>query len=90
MPVPSPDFAAHLRLEQQHLLKADADIDEGRQRVREQERRLARLKADDHDWQQAHRLVELLRQTLNEWEQHRVLIQQRIDYLQRQLTGHDN
>jgi hypothetical protein len=90
MPVHSPDFAAHLRLEQQHLLKADTDIDEGRARIRGQEQRVARLQADGLDWQQAHRLLELLRQTLNEWEQHRVLIRQRIEYLQHQLADHDN
>lgn len=82
-----PDFAEQLRLEQQLLVKADADIDQGRRRVDEQEDRLVRLKVDGHDVRQANQLVELLKQTLSEWEQHRVLIEQRIDYLQQQVTA---
>ncbi len=89
MPISFPDLAAHLDLEQRHLQKADSDIDAGRKRVIEQENRLARLQADGHDCRQAGQLVELLKQTLSEWERHRVLIEQRLDYLQRQLANND-
>jgi hypothetical protein len=71
-----------LRLEQLLLEKADADIDEGWQRIRDQEHRVRELKADGHDTRQAERLVGLLQQTLVEWERHRTLIQQRVIYLQ--------
>ncbi|MBU6461539.1 MAG: hypothetical protein KGK01_01535 [Bradyrhizobium sp.] len=83
-----PHLAEQLLREQQLLRKADADIDEGRRRVNEQEDRLARLRIDGHDVRQANQLVELLRQTLSEWERHRVLIEQRVDYLQQQVTAH--
>jgi hypothetical protein len=89
MPVKFLDFAAQLRLEHQHLLKADADLDSGRKRLAEQEDRLARLQADGHDWRQARQLVEILKETLHEWERHRVLIEQRIDYLQCRLADRD-
>jgi hypothetical protein len=71
-----------LRVEQRLLVKADADIDEGWQRIRDQEDRVRELQAGGHDIRQAERLVGLLKQTLVEWERHRTLIQQRVIYLQ--------
>ena len=74
-----------LRDEQRLLAKADLDIEEGCQRIRKQEERVRDLKADGHDIRQAERLVELLKQTLVEWERHRTLIVQRVDFLQREV-----
>ena len=74
-----------LRVEQRLLEKADADINEGWQRVRNQEDRVRELLADGHDIRQAERLVDLLKQTLVEWERHRTLIQQRVIYLQSEI-----
>jgi len=74
-----------LRLEQRLLVKADADIEEGWQRVRNQEDRVRELQADGHDIRQAEKLVDLLKQTLVEWERHRTLIQQRVIYLQSEI-----
>ena len=71
-----------LRAEQGDLIKADTDIEDGRRRIRNQEDRVRELRACGHDSEHAERLVELLKQTLQEWERHRTLIVQRIDYLQ--------
>ncbi|MGX4806210.1 hypothetical protein [Bradyrhizobium guangdongense] len=76
-----------LHAEQRLLIKADADIDEGWQRLRNQEDRVRELRAAGHDSRQAERLVDLLRQTLVEWERHRTLIAQRVTYLQRELNS---
>jgi len=76
-----------LHAEQRLLIKADADIDEGWRRIRDQEDRVRELRAAGHDSRQAERLVDLLRQTLMEWERHRTLIVQRVDYLQRELDS---
>lgn len=72
---------AQLDAERRLLVKADQDIEEGWQRIRDQEDRLHELMAGGHDTRQAERLVGLLKQTLIEWERHRVLIAQRIEYL---------
>jgi hypothetical protein len=71
-----------LRVEQRLLEKADADIEQGSHRIRDQEDRVRELQAGGHDTRQAERLVGLLKQTLVEWERHRTLIQQRVIYLQ--------
>jgi hypothetical protein len=73
---------AQLEAEQRLLVKADRDIEEGWQRIHDQEHRVRELMAGGHDTRQAERLVDLLRQTLVEWERHRILIAQRIAYLQ--------
>ncbi|MBB4262004.1 MULTISPECIES: hypothetical protein [unclassified Bradyrhizobium] len=79
---------AQLDAEQRLLVKADKDIEEGWQRIRDQENRVRELMADGHDTRQAERLVDLLKQTLIEWERHRVLIVQRVNYLRQQVeTG---
>ncbi|WP_027551619.1 hypothetical protein [Bradyrhizobium sp. Cp5.3] len=74
-----------LNAEQRLLIKADRDIEEGRQRLRDQENRVLDLQADGHDIRQAERLVDLLKQTLTEWERHRTLIEQRVIYLRQQV-----
>ncbi|QIO33425.1 hypothetical protein [Bradyrhizobium sp. 1(2017)] len=74
-----------LNTEQRLLVKADQDIEEGWQRIRNQEDRVRELMAGGHDTRQAERLVDLLKQTLVEWERHRVLIEQRIMYLRQEV-----
>ena len=74
-----------LNAEQRLLVKADRDIEEGWQRIRDQEDRVRDLTAGGHDTRQAQRLVELLKQTVVEWERHRTLIEQRVIYLREQV-----
>ncbi|MEY9185499.1 hypothetical protein ABIG06_007052 [Bradyrhizobium sp. USDA 326] len=78
---------AQLDAEQRLLVKADQDLDEGRQRIRDQEDRVRELMTGGHDTQQAERLVSLLKQTLVEWERHRVLIAQRVAYLRQEVEA---
>jgi hypothetical protein len=75
------DPAGQLRAEKDLLIKADKDIENGWQRLRNQQHLLDDLQAGGHDSRQAERLVLLLQQTLIEWERHRVLIEERITYL---------
>ena len=77
----SADPAEQLRAEKMLLLEAERDIEAGRRRLRDQERLLLALQAAGHDSRQAERLVQLLQQTLVEWERHRVLIEERVNYL---------
>lgn len=74
-----------LRDERRLLKKADLDIEEGWQRIHRQENRVRDLQAGGYDSQQAERLVDLLKQTLVEWERHRTLIIQRVNYLQQEV-----
>ena len=76
-----------LHVEQRLLVKADADIDDGWLRIRSQEDLVRELRAGGHDTRQAERLVDLLKQTLLEWERHRTLIVQRVNYLQREVDS---
>ncbi|WP_439366923.1 hypothetical protein ACNJYD_16350 [Bradyrhizobium sp. DASA03005] len=78
---------AQLDAEQRLLVKAEHDIESGWLRVRDQEDRLLELMAGGHDTCQAERLVDLLKQTLVEWERHRILIEQRVAYLQREVNS---
>lgn len=78
---------AQLDTEQRLLVKADKDIEEGWQRIRDQEDRVRELMAGGHDTRQAQRLVDLLRQTLIEWERHRVLIEQRVAFLRQEVAA---
>lgn len=81
------DPSEQLRLEKDLLIKAEKDIEEGWRRLRNQEQLLNDLLAGGHDATQAERLVLLLQQTLTEWERHRVLIEERVHYLERQSEG---
>ncbi len=74
-----------LNAERNLLVKAERDIADGWLRLRDQEDRVRELQADGHDIRQAERLVELLKQTLLEWERHRTLIEQRVIYLRQQV-----
>ncbi len=87
MAIPLAERTAQLDAERRLLVKADQDIEEGWQRIRDQEDRLRELMAGGHDTCQAERLVSLLKQTLIEWEHHRVLIAQRIEYLRREVEA---
>ncbi|MEY9110596.1 hypothetical protein ABH999_006792 [Bradyrhizobium yuanmingense] len=78
---------AQLDAEQRLLVKAEQDIESGWQRVRDQEDRVRELMAGGHDTHQAERLVSLLKQTLVEWERHRVLIEQRVEYLRQEVAA---
>ena len=79
------DPAEQLRAEKTLLIKAEQDIEEGWRRLRNQQQLLEDLKAGGHDSRQAERLAQLLQQTLVEWERHRVLIKERVHYLERQF-----
>ncbi|MBR0995086.1 hypothetical protein JQ580_30695 [Bradyrhizobium japonicum] len=79
--------AAQLDAEQNLLVKADRDIEEGRRRIRNQEDRIRELMACGYDTSQAERLADLLRQTLVEWKRHRVLIAQRVEYLAQEVAA---
>ncbi|WP_407175147.1 hypothetical protein [Bradyrhizobium sp. STM 3562] len=69
-------------MERRTLLKALADIDKGRERVRNQQDLVTSLRASGQNSTQAERLLELFKRTLVEWERHRALIEQRIVHLQ--------
>ena len=79
------EWTEQLDTERRHLIKADRDIEEGSQRIRDQEDRIRELSAGGHDPGQAERLAEVLKQTLTEWLRHRILIEQRISYLRQQV-----
>ncbi|MEZ2141853.1 hypothetical protein AAE026_05975 [Bradyrhizobium sp. DN5] len=81
------EWTEQLRTEQRLLVKADRDIEQGSQRIRDQEDRVRELTAEGHDTRQAERLVDLLKETLVEWERHRVLIEQRVTYLRQQVEA---
>lgn len=81
------ELAPELEAERWLLTKAQTDIEQGRVRLRNQEDLLAILQASGHDTLQAERLVLVLRQTLVEWERHRNLIEQRIEYLRRRVEN---
>ena len=76
------DRARELWSEQRLLSKAEADIEQGWKRLRNQQDLLSWLQTAGHDTKQAELLVQLLKRTLIEWERHRDLIEQRIAYLQ--------
>jgi hypothetical protein len=78
--------AEQLHVEQQLLSKADSDIEQGWTRLRDQEDLLSWLQATGRDTREAKRLLQLMKSTLIEWERHRGLIEQRVAYLQRQLS----
>ncbi|MDA9426008.1 MULTISPECIES: hypothetical protein [Bradyrhizobium] len=87
MAVSPAERAEQLHAEQRLLVKADTDIEQGWQRVRNQQDLVRELEASGHDARQAQRLVELMKQTLVEWERHRKLIIQRINFLEREVSS---
>ena len=73
---------SELARERAVLVRADRDLLEGRLRVQAQERLMSDLRARGVDLREAERLLRLLRETLQQWRQHRALILQRIAYLE--------
>ena len=76
-----------LLLEQQLLMKAEVDIEEGWSRLRNQQDLLTWMQSNGQDTREAERLAHLLKRTLIEWERHRTLIEQRVAYLQKAASG---
>jgi hypothetical protein len=83
------DLARELKSEQRLLVKAEADIDAGWTRLRNQQDLLACLQSSGQNTTDAVRLFELLKLSLLEWERHRALIEQRIAYLQAKISPYD-
>jgi hypothetical protein len=77
------DRIAELNAEKALLVKAEKDIEEGWRRFRNQQDLLMGLRAAGHETRQAEHLLELFEQSLVEWERHRVLIEERVAYLER-------
>jgi hypothetical protein len=75
------DTQAEIRAEELQLHKATADVSAGQARLRNQECLLAGMAGRSRATAPAERLVALLRDSLIEWERHRVLIEQRLAYL---------
>lgn len=73
---------SELQRERAALLKADHDIAEGEDRIQRQRETILHLQEIGQDIRQAEQLEELLVDTLEGWRQHRVLIVERIAYLE--------
>ena len=76
------DLAHELESERRLLVKADADIEAGQERLRNQQELLQSLRTSGQNTREAERLVGLMADSLTEWDRHRSLIQQRIAYLE--------
>jgi hypothetical protein len=82
MPINAAERAEKLESERAVLVRAESDIQNGWRRLHNQEDLIRELQAGGHDTRQAKRLLELLKDTLAEWERHRILIKQRVAYLE--------
>ncbi|MBI5260800.1 MAG: chemotaxis protein CheB [Bradyrhizobium sp.] len=82
VPPTSAERPAQIEAEKRMLAKAEADLENGRTRLRNQKALLTIVHDSERDAEQAERLAALLRQTLIEWERHRNLIERRIAYLE--------
>ena len=78
-------IALELEGEKRLLVKADADIEAGLARIRNQRDLLSSLEAAGANSREAERLVDLMEQTLVEWQRHRALIEQRIAHLEHEV-----
>lgn len=87
MAIPLAERAEQLRVERRQLRKAEIDIAEGWRRYRNQQNLVIDMRAAGHDVRQAERLLELLEETLRQWERHRTLIEQRIAYLEQAISA---
>ena len=81
------DRARELLNEQNLLVKAELDIEQGWVRLRNQQDLLSGLQNAGKNTGEAERLVQLMKQTLVEWERHRRLIEQRVAYLEKEVSG---
>ena len=77
------DRISELSRERRDLVKADQDIVEGSERVRQQRLLIERLAQQGHSTDQARSLLGNLETTLDAWREHRVLIVSRINQLER-------
>lgn len=77
---------AELEMEKRHLRIADDDLVAGRERLQRQEALLARMRTAGHQVDEGERLADLLRDTLDQWQQHRELIADRIVHLERAVA----
>ena len=80
-------IALELEGEKWLLVKADADIEAGLTRIRNQQDLLSTLQAAGENTREAERLVHLMEETLVEWQRHRDLIEQRIAHLEREVLA---
>ena len=88
MPIPHlKSRTEELLFEQKQLSKADADIEQGWSRLRNQQDLLFQLQSTGRDTREAEKLVQLMKQTLVEWDRHRRLIEQRIAQLENETPG---
>jgi two-component system, chemotaxis family, protein-glutamate methylesterase/glutaminase len=78
-------IASELEGEKRLLMKADADIEAGVTRIRNQQDLLSSMQAAGENTREAERLVHLMEETLVEWQRHRALIEQRIAHLEREV-----
>lgn len=79
--------ADELRFEREQLVKAEVDLERGRSRLRDQQDIVSWLQESGADIGQAERLEQLMKHTLVEWERHRKLIEERIAFLEKELSG---
>lgn len=80
-------YAAELLAEKGQLVWADRDIARGEQRIREQQARVAKLrKRSGGNEQGAEHLLQVFEETLAQWQAHRVLILERIAYLEHRVS----
>lgn len=64
-----------LATEMRHLAKADRDIVEGERRVAQQSELIEHMRRGSaHDLTEAERLLEILKDTLQAWREHRSII----------------
>jgi hypothetical protein len=85
---PHPENRAEQLLSEQKLLsKAETDIEQGWTRLRNQQDLLSELQRGGRETNEAARLVQLMQGTLVEWERHRQLIEQRVAYLEKEVSG---
>ena len=82
---PTTELVLELEAEKRLLCKADADIEAGWTRLRNQQNLLSSMQVAGGNTREAERLVNLIEQTLVEWQRHRALIEQRIAHLEREV-----
>ena len=73
--------ATELSQERAVLVKANLDISNGEERIRRQQILILNLHAKGRETREPERLLQLFEKTLVLWQDHRVLILQRIEHL---------
>jgi hypothetical protein len=82
----TPQRKLEIEAEKLQLVKADAHIEAGRGRLRDQQHLLRSVQSAGEESEDAERLLEAMKQTLIEWERHRELIEHRITYLKQDAS----